>query len=306
LALEDVAFDAVLMDIQMPEMDGYETSRAIRAQPRFASLPIIAMTANAMTGDREKCFEAGMNDHVPKPFHPPHLYATLAHWLGRKAPNHPSDEPAVGEPSLRIGGIDTVTGLSRVRGNFDLYVSLLESFLTKNGEVSARLDQEIALGHVDQVRQVAHGVKGVAANLGADALASTAAGLERAAGSSSGLDLTEVRAAFGSFKTSLALVLAELGAYFAHNRKENNTPAPRPLADPALVRKTLGQAIELLDQDLAAAINCLNIISADLEQSALAEKYLRLRQEVADFDIDLARRTIEDILGALPAATMET
>ncbi|MBF0563264.1 MAG: response regulator [Alphaproteobacteria bacterium] len=310
LALEDVVFDAVLMDVQMPEMDGYEASRAIRAQPRFASLPIIAMTANAMTGDREKCLEAGMNDHVPKPFHPPHLYATLAHWLGRQAPKRISEEPPVGKPFLHIEGIDTLTGLSRVRGNFDLYVSLLESFLAKNGEVSATLDQAITLGHVDQVRQLAHGVKGAAANLGADALASTAADLERAAGeaarSSPNLDLTAVRAAFDPFQTSLALVLAELGAYFARNRKESRMIASRPLANPALVRKTLGQAIELLDQDLAAAINCLNIISADLEQSALAETYQRLRQEVADFDTDLARRTIEEILGALSDATMET
>ena len=309
LALEDTAFDAVLMDVQMPEMDGYEAARTIRAQPRFAALPIIAMTANAMTGDREKCLEAGMNDHVPKPFDPPQLYATLAHWLGRQATNRPSDEPTVGKPSLSINGIDTVTGLSRVRGNFDLYVSLLASFLANNGEVTAKLAQAIAGGQVDQVRQLAHGVKGVAANLGADALAATAANLERTAGeavrSGPGLDLAAVRAAFDYFKPCLALVLAELGAYFARNRKESTLTESRPPVDPALTRKALGQAAALLDQDLAAAINCLDSIGADLEQSDLAEKYRRLRQEVAAFDTDLARLTIEEILGGLPAATTE-
>ncbi|MDP3695115.1 MAG: response regulator, partial [Desulfocapsaceae bacterium] len=277
LALDDTAFNAVLMDVQMPGMDGYEASRAIRAQPRFASLPIIAMTANAMTGDREKCLAAGMNDHIPKPFDPAHLYATLAHCLGRQTPNRPHDEPVAGTPSLQIEGIDTVTGLSRVRGNVDLYLSLLESFRAKNGGVAATLDQEIAGGQLDQVCQLAHGMKGVAANLGADALASAAANLERAAreavSSGPGVDPAAVQAAFDSFKPSLALVLAELGAYFALNRKEIKMPVFRPLADPAQTRQALSQAAELLDQDLAAAINCLNIIGADLEQSSLATKY---------------------------------
>jgi PAS domain S-box-containing protein len=310
LALDDTAFNAVLMDVQMPGMDGYEASRAIRAQPRFASLPIIAMTANAMTGDREKCLDAGMNDHIPKPFDPAHLYATLAHCLGRQTPNRPHDEPVAGTPSLQIEGIDTVTGLSRVRGNVDLYLSLLESFRAKNGEVAATLDQAIVGGQFDQVRQLVHGVRGVAANLGADALASTAADLERAArevvSNGPGVEPAAVRAAFDSFKPCLALVLAELGAYFAHHHKEIKLTVSRSPADPAQTRQALGQAAELLDQDLAAAISCLNFIGADLEQSSLATKYRRLRQEVADFDTELARQTIAEILNDLPTTTTET
>ena len=309
LAQKDTAFDAVLMDVQMPEMDGYEASRAIRAQSRFISLPIIAMTANAMTGDREKCLDAGMNDHVPKPFDPSQLYATLAHWLGRQAPKRPTDEPAIGKHSLRIDGLDTVTGLSRVRGNFELYVSLLESFLTRNEDVVDTLNQAIAERQLDKVRQLAHGVKGVAANLGADALAATAADLERVAreavGSDPDLELPAVREAFDSFKPSIVQMLAELSTYFSHNRKENKTTASRPPADLGQVRKTLDQAATLLDQDLEAAINCLNIIGADLEQSAQVDKYRRLRQEVADFETDLARLTIEEILKTLPVTTAE-
>jgi CheY-like chemotaxis protein len=76
-------FDAVLMDVQMPVMDGYEATRALRAMPAFAELPVIAMTANAMASDREACLAAGMNDHVGKPFEIDHLVRTLLHFTGR-------------------------------------------------------------------------------------------------------------------------------------------------------------------------------------------------------------------------------
>jgi HPt (histidine-containing phosphotransfer) domain-containing protein len=212
-------------------------------------------------------------------------------------------------PSLCIEGIDTVTGLSRVRGNLDLYVSLLDSFRTKNGEITATLDQAIDRGELDQVRQMVHGVKGVAANLGADVLASTAADLERAAREATicgpGTDLAQVRESFESFKPALTSLLTELDAYFAQKLKEKKATPSRPLADPAGARQALDQAAQLLDQDLGAAINLLNGIGTDLEQSPLSEMYLRLRQEVADIDTDLARQTIEEILFAIPTSTTE-
>jgi HPt (histidine-containing phosphotransfer) domain-containing protein len=179
----------------------------------------------------------------------------------------------------------------------------------KNEEVTATLDLAIDAGELDQVFQLAHGVKGVAANLGATALALTAADLERAArgaaGSDPGSDLLLVRAAFDSFKTCMDSTLVELGAFFDRRLEGNKPTISRPISDPGKARQALGQAADLLDQDLGAAINLLDGIGADLEQSPLSEMYRRLRMEVAEIDTDLARQTIEEILSAIPITTTE-
>ena len=87
--LGSTPFDGVLMDCQMPEMDGYEATRRIREQPQWRELPVIAMTANAMVGDRDKVLAAGMNDHIAKPMRMEEMFATLARWI-RPGPHGPS------------------------------------------------------------------------------------------------------------------------------------------------------------------------------------------------------------------------
>ncbi len=125
-AVEKVAaesFDGVLMDIQMPEMDGYQAAKAIRARPEFAALPIIAMTANAMIADRAEALAAGMNEHVSKPIDPSELYAAITRWCkpGALHPVYRLDTPradiAKEEPIGRLDGIDVADGLKRVAGN---------------------------------------------------------------------------------------------------------------------------------------------------------------------------------------------
>ena len=304
LAAAMIPFDAVLMDVQMPEMGGYEASRAIRAQPRFAALPIIAMTANAMNGDREKCIEAGMNDHVSKPIDPPLLYATLARWLGRSMPPSRSVAENAAQPLLEIKGIDSQAGLSRVRGDVQLYTSLLKSLLDHNRDLHNKMDRAMAAGRMDELCQLAHGFKGVAANLGAVNLAGSASKLEliarEAERSEPDADRTAVAAVMDAFISQFDPLMDELDKAFPPDK-----PRPsihEPPKNPDLARQKLIRAASLLDRDLGAAIDCLDDISADLEASFLAEKFLHLRQEVADFDTDLARKLIEDILRALTSS----
>ncbi|MCJ9713253.1 response regulator, partial [Bordetella hinzii] len=129
-------YDIVLMDMQMPVMDGITATQEIRKLPRFAALPIVAMTANAMESDRQRCLDAGMNDHVPKPIEPEQLWRTLLRWIKpRHSPGDitllsaPGSLDGIGLPSA-IDGLDVDNGLRRVLGNKSLYLLMLRRFLS--------------------------------------------------------------------------------------------------------------------------------------------------------------------------------
>ena len=124
------AFDIVLMDVQMPVMDGLEATRRIRGVPGFGALPIIAMTANAMSEDRIRCLEAGMNDYITKPIDPDAMFGVIGRFVSRASPRSgaPVARPAADGAIPPIPGIDTVAGLRRVVGNASLYLDLLRRF----------------------------------------------------------------------------------------------------------------------------------------------------------------------------------
>ncbi|WP_140635851.1 response regulator [Methylibium rhizosphaerae] len=168
--LEGERFDAVLMDCQMPVMDGYEATRALRLRPELKDLPVIAMTANAMAGDRERVLAAGMNDHIAKPVNVVELFATLGRWV--RAP---------GGPSLNaLAGMDTRAGLASVRGNVALYRRLLSMFCEREADFEVRLRSARANGDTEAAIRCAHDLKGVAGTLGMFDLQQAAEALETA------------------------------------------------------------------------------------------------------------------------------
>nr|CRH05722.1 putative Histidine kinase with NMT1 domain, Bacterial extracellular solute-binding proteins, family 3 domain, PAS domain, PAS 3 domain, PAS domain, PAS 3 domain, HisKA domain, HATPase domain, two Response regulator receiver domains and Hpt domain [Candidatus Magnetococcus massalia] len=179
------SYDAILMDIQMPVMDGYTAAQEIRKDAALVDLPIIAMTANAMAGDREKCLAAGMNDHVAKPIDPKEMYGALAKWVEageRQVPEEllaRAEEVVEDEPPLELPGFDLEAALERMGGSARAYRKTLAKVLSSQANVVQLIEQALAAEDLTRAVREAHTIKGVAGNVGATALQKVAAATEQ-------------------------------------------------------------------------------------------------------------------------------
>ena len=212
--LERQTFDGVLMDLQMPEMDGYEATRRIRANPTYTHLPIIAMTAHAIAEERQKCFDVGMNEHISKPIEVDVLFASLLKWLPAREPSDvrmltmpvapivSHDEEALPD---KLDGIHVETGLSRVRGNQKLYRQLLIDFKRDYSDTAQKVRQAVEQ-HSDSegAARIAHTVKGLAGNIAATELFDAARVLEVSLKKRDDENLSDI---LSSFDVALARVL---------------------------------------------------------------------------------------------------
>ncbi|MEY4756983.1 MAG: hypothetical protein RJA34_1881, partial [Pseudomonadota bacterium] len=176
------AYDAVLMDLQMPVMDGFEATRAIRQMLGVTALPIIAMTANAMASDREACLAAGMNDHIGKPFELDNLIATLLKRTGFAVPAMQAAAPAPAVPQPQDyapGDVDMDGAIARVGGDAEMYSKVLLAFATDMGQTPDHLLKHLSAGDATLAARELHTLKGLAATVGARHLAQIAAQLEK-------------------------------------------------------------------------------------------------------------------------------
>ncbi len=209
----DEDFDGVLMDCQMPVMDGYTATRAIRANPRWKDLPVIAMTANAMAGDREKALAAGMSDHIPKPLNVAEMFATMARWIlssGRELrPREVTETDAAALPSLPLlPGIETGAGLERTMGDQRLYRRLLLKFRDAYQDFGSRFQQALADPDREAAVRMAHTLKGTAGNIAAVGVQAAAGELEQ--GCLRGAAPEELAALVVKLEAELSPVLAGL------------------------------------------------------------------------------------------------
>jgi len=245
-ALDQSDFDAILMDIQMPVMDGYTATREIRKNDRFKDLPIIAMTANAMIQDREEALSAGMNDHVSKPIDIEELFSALLRWVKpREHTDFDNDAPQplpeikkedVDIPELK--GIDTKSGITRVGGNKKLYQKILIKFHSDYREMTQQIIDAIEQGDQKLSQRLAHTVKGVSGNIGAGELQEIAAQLESAIKDGK---IDEAKALIPSFEIQLKEVIHTLGENLVH-KLEKETPKTE------LTKGNRGDLVILLDK----------------------------------------------------------
>ncbi|MEN9904301.1 MAG: hypothetical protein RLZZ555_866, partial [Pseudomonadota bacterium] len=290
--VQQQAYDVVLMDMQMPVMDGLSATRAIRQLTGMEELPILAMTANAMAQDRERCIEAGMNDHIAKPIDVQDLVDKLHRWVRSAADRPPAVVTARPQPTepgwfgalAEIDGLDARQGLSLVLGREALYRDVLSRFVSSQRGQAEAIVQALADGRRDEARRMAHTVKGLAAQIGALPLTEQAAQLEAALRDGT-LDPAPLLAGMAAALTGLIDSIAA-----------RLPPAPASQSatslDPARWQALRERLLELLRQDDTTCIDLLNE-QRELARAALGPDFQSFADAIAGFDFDAALRRLE-------------
>ncbi len=271
-------YDLILMDMQMPGMDGLEATRAIRALPACATLPIVAMTANAFDEDRELCKAAGMNDFVVKPVDPEQFFGTLSRWLPAAPiipPAAPVEADSVPAEVAAIPGLDAERGL-RLLGSLTSYLALLREYAVEHADDMTRLRQRMSEGDRDAARRLAHTLKGNSGSMGATDVQRLAAALDAAI--RAGGDAAEIERLACSVETELQRLTAAILAALPEQ-------AAAPLAgevDWTAVRELLAELEPML---AASSIRANQVIEthAALLTAALGPLGAELEQRIEHF-----------------------
>jgi PAS domain S-box-containing protein len=290
--LKEESFDIILMDVQMPVMDGLTATRMIRHERLAHKTPIVAMTANAMQGDRDLCLDAGMDDYVAKPIEPDELMATLAHYLQQSGqlPHGPVLHATGGDWEFpMIHGLDPKAGLRRVAYNAVLYRKLLLQFRSQQGGSAMQIRMALAEDDMELATRTAHNLKGVAANLGAILVTSQASELEKRLRGQAVHDLEGPLGLLERTLERLCLELAVLEVEQAPVKKE-----AEPLDAGALAREV--EALRpFLESDLERAM----VLADDLVDRYAAPEFGALLRKLQDalqtFDTDAAGELLDEI-----------
>jgi PAS domain S-box-containing protein len=297
------AYDLVLMDMQMPVMDGITATRAIRQLSGLQDLPIVAMTANAMAGDRERCLDAGMNDHMAKPIDPQDLLTKLRRWVKPQdrdihamgsigTDNTTLDQPALGAVDLLTGisGLDVARGLRQAMGREALYHTLLQQFVAGQAAVPAQLAEALRTTDWTGAERMAHTLKGVAAQIGAGDLCSLADQLEQ--GIRNRVPSAQLNTLQGEIERVLTTLIAAITSRLPQQTPHRQAATP---VDPAQLRDTCTRLAALMRADDFACVQLFNE-HARLLQTALGDRFTRIAEALDNYDFSVALDELKQAL----------
>ena len=279
-------FRAVLMDIQMPGLDGVETTRRLKRDPALRDMPVIALTAHAMVGDRQRFLDIGMDDYLSKPVEESELMRVLARWL----PHHAEADSAAADvesgerqdPMVELPGVDVATALARMNGKTALLWQLLDGFRRRHAQAATRLREMIANGQAQAALDLAHTLKGAAATLAAQRIADAALRVESALRRQENADAE---------LAELAAALAQLSAANlpqAQARGESTAAAIAP--DEAMAQ--LGQA---LASNSLGARTCFETLRASLAGKGFAEPLEAIGRQIDRLDYPAASAALQEL-----------
>lgn len=307
VALELLAesdFDGVLMDCQMPVMDGYQATQKIRENDDFAALPVIAMTANTMAGDAQKAIAAGMNDHIGKPINVAQMFRVMAKWIVPSEPakafapvkQAPSDiqMELIMEQLDKLKTLNVRRGLQVTQNNPQLYKRLLLRF--KQSQQSFASDFSKAMASGDRVAQVraAHTLKGLAGSIGAERLAQEAKILNSASESDKAADI--VAEAFNRVVDSLAPVLSELALLKQDEQIEGAVITNQQTPEMAVVRPMLTELMAMVEMADTDADELLITLQENLAGSMFVAQINEIQAYVNDYDFETAESALARLL----------
>jgi CheY-like chemotaxis protein len=294
----DAHFDGVLMDCQMPVMDGYTATREIRKNPAFKELPIVAMTANAMAGDREKVIEVGMWDHIAKPINVGEMFVTLAKWIKPTAAQPVSSagrQTASGRATRsdwlqNLPGIDAQVGMATTMNNEKLYMRMLLKFRDGQGQFADLFD--LACTDTDQAapERCAHTLRGTAGNIGARRVQEAAGQLEQAC---------KVNAPRPQIDALRQLVLKELAAVIdgLHMLDATTRPATAPTTTvDAAQLQTLSLRLQALLQEDDAEAGDVWDEHEDLFMQAYPDQGQQIASSLQNFDFETALEALQQAM----------
>mgnify|MGYP000114925038 CR=1 FL=1 len=301
-------FDGILMDLQMPVMDGYTATEIIRKD--FPKLPIIAMTANAMAGDKEKVLQAGMNDHITKPINVKHMFATIVKWVKTKEAPHFESNKVMHSDGRNIDDIelpsfthiDTSAGLLVANNNKALYVKLLGKFVSGQESFTQQFKQAWLERKQEEATRFAHTLKGSAGNIGAKNLQAIAAQLEQAC---SDLESEHLDPLLIEVNSALTLVLDELRLYFAQEKITKPLTESINFIMTETIKNQLKQLLELVEDFETDAIELAEELKGQLSGSNKVKDFEIIIQQIESYQYTEAEENLIKFISDIDVAIQE-
>jgi CheY-like chemotaxis protein len=289
-------FDVVLMDLQMPEMDGLTATRLLRAEPHLQRLPIIAMTAHALAEEVQSCLDAGMNDHVAKPIDPGTFFATIARWTRvREQPVPEVSTKATAQENKidlpEIEHVDVATGLARVAGNQRLYRELLTQFVAKQAAAGEKIRRALESEDRQQAERLAHSLKGAAGNLGITEIFHSAGNVERAIRESH----SEIQNLLKELTSAMDRQIHTIQAALLRANADGGARMDSPPIEPEKALAAMTRLKELLESSDAEASEVYTNLAIMVRGMVDPSRLEALGAAVKTFDFDTALKRLNDV-----------